>query len=50
MDQRDLPVVLVTGTTGLVGRHVVLWAAQHGYRVRGLVRKPSSCAGFSRKS
>ncbi|QDV29098.1 3 beta-hydroxysteroid dehydrogenase/Delta 5--_4-isomerase [Planctopirus ephydatiae] len=46
MDQRDLPVVLVTGTTGLVGRHVVLWAAQHGYRVRGLVRKPSSCAGF----
>jgi nucleoside-diphosphate-sugar epimerase len=39
-------LLLVTGATGMVGRHVVERALAAGYRVRGLARDTSDKSGF----
>ena len=39
-DSDPLPCVAVTGATGLIGRHLCRHLADHGWRVRGLVRDP----------
>jgi len=40
------PLLLVTGATGMVGRHVVERAITAGYRVRALAREGSDRSGF----
>ncbi len=40
------PLLLITGATGMVGRHVVDRAIASGYRVRAMAREGSDCSGF----